>query len=201
MLKQGDMNDYALPFAAWDLRLYLDTHPCDERAFAAYKQLCAAAGEKCSYACSIGAVRGLYDGCGCEENETTWSGVSRIGGGSCGCDGAANRRENGNSCGCDSANNRRANGDSFGCNGVVNRRGIGGSCGCDGIGNRREGGNSCGCDGVVNRRGNGDSCGCDGLISRLENDGSYGCDSERVWHWVDGPWPWELAANIIGGDC
>lgn len=49
-MRQKDMNDYALPFAAWELRLYLDTHPDDERALAAYKQLCAAQGG-CTYAC------------------------------------------------------------------------------------------------------------------------------------------------------
>lgn len=43
--------EYALSFAAWELRLYLDTHPDDERAFTAYKQLCAAQGGGCNYAC------------------------------------------------------------------------------------------------------------------------------------------------------
>ena len=35
---------YALPFAAWELRLYLHTHPEDGAALAAYTQLCAQAG-------------------------------------------------------------------------------------------------------------------------------------------------------------
>ena len=43
-------NRFALPFAAWELRLYLDTHPDDERALAAYKKLCATIGG-CSYPC------------------------------------------------------------------------------------------------------------------------------------------------------
>ena len=43
-------NRFALPFAAWELRLYLDTHPDDERALAAYKKLCATIG-RCSYPC------------------------------------------------------------------------------------------------------------------------------------------------------
>lgn len=34
-------NDYALPFATWEVRLYLDTHPGDARALALYQQLCA----------------------------------------------------------------------------------------------------------------------------------------------------------------
>ena len=157
MLKQCDMNDYALPFAAWDLRLYLDTHPCDERAFEAYKQLCAAAGDKCNYACNPGITRASYGECDCEVNGTDWRDVSNV---------------------------------------------VGSSCGCDGISNRRGNNGSCGCDGIGNRRGNNSLCGCDGLAGRLENDGACVCDSdERVWHWVDGPWPWEFAANIIGGDC
>ena len=44
------LDRFALPFAAWELRLYLDTHPDDERALAAYKKLCATIGG-CSYPC------------------------------------------------------------------------------------------------------------------------------------------------------
>lgn len=44
-------NNSAMSFAAWELRLYLDTHPNDERAFAAYKQLCESQG--CTYACNV----------------------------------------------------------------------------------------------------------------------------------------------------
>lgn len=32
--------EYAIPFAAWELRLYLNTHPGDERALELYKGLC-----------------------------------------------------------------------------------------------------------------------------------------------------------------
>lgn len=32
--------DYAYPFAQWDLRLYLDTHPDDREAFAYFRTLC-----------------------------------------------------------------------------------------------------------------------------------------------------------------
>lgn len=46
----GGMNRYALPFAAWELRLFLDTHPDDEEALAAYRKFCAAIGG-CSYPC------------------------------------------------------------------------------------------------------------------------------------------------------
>ena len=50
-MNMQNMSSYAIPFAAWELRLYLDTHPDDERALAAYKQLCAAQGG-CTYACN-----------------------------------------------------------------------------------------------------------------------------------------------------
>lgn len=43
-------NRYALPFAAWELRLYLDTHPDDEKALAVYRKLCASLGG-CRYPC------------------------------------------------------------------------------------------------------------------------------------------------------
>lgn len=63
-MKNETKNDYALPFAAWELRLYLDTHPNDERAFAAYKQLCASQG--CNYACNvIGERDDDSPSCGC----------------------------------------------------------------------------------------------------------------------------------------
>ena len=44
----------AMSFAAWELRLYLDTHPNDERAFAAYKKLCESQG--CTYACNVTGI-------------------------------------------------------------------------------------------------------------------------------------------------
>lgn len=31
---------YAMPFAAWELRLYLDTHPGDTQALHTYRMLC-----------------------------------------------------------------------------------------------------------------------------------------------------------------
>lgn len=54
--------EYALSFAAWELRLYLDTHPNDEKALAAYKQLCAAQANTCNYACSTCQGRGQQHG-------------------------------------------------------------------------------------------------------------------------------------------
>ncbi len=44
-------NDHAMSFAAWELRLYLNTHPNDERAYEAYRKLCASQG--CNYACNV----------------------------------------------------------------------------------------------------------------------------------------------------
>lgn len=64
---------YSLPFSAWELRLYLDTHPMDTKALEAYKQLCAAAGS-CNYACAVNMKSDGSDGCGCESGgEARWS--------------------------------------------------------------------------------------------------------------------------------
>lgn len=41
---------YSLPFAAWELRLYLDTHPSDTCALATYRALCERA-SRSNYAC------------------------------------------------------------------------------------------------------------------------------------------------------
>lgn len=41
---------YGIPFAAWDLRLYLDTHPTDAQAMAQFAQLCGSLEDGC-YAC------------------------------------------------------------------------------------------------------------------------------------------------------
>lgn len=105
MMQEHMTNEYALPFAAWELRLYLNTHPDDERALAAYKQLCAAQGDKCNYACSVG------------EFHTT----------------ARNSGVNTAGCGCAYTDH-----------------------------------------------------------AKTHTDG-------RVWHWIDGPWPWEPEANIKEG--
>ena len=41
---------YGCPFSAWDLRLYLDTHPTDTQAMAIFAQMCAEMNGDC-YAC------------------------------------------------------------------------------------------------------------------------------------------------------
>lgn len=37
---QKPIDRWAIPFAAWELRLYLDTHPDDEKALEAYRKVC-----------------------------------------------------------------------------------------------------------------------------------------------------------------
>ncbi len=39
-------------FSAWEIRLYLDTHPCDEHALQLYHQLCEQCA-CCNYACAF----------------------------------------------------------------------------------------------------------------------------------------------------
>ncbi|MBE6031757.1 MAG: spore coat protein CotJB [Clostridiales bacterium] len=52
MVMQTDLiQDYAIPFAAWEMRLYLDTHPDDRRALAAYWDFCGQSVCKDNYAC------------------------------------------------------------------------------------------------------------------------------------------------------
>lgn len=52
----------ALSFAAWEVRLYLNTHPQDQRALALYHDLCQQAGSP-SYACAFA---------GCNQREWNW---------------------------------------------------------------------------------------------------------------------------------
>lgn len=54
--------DQALAFAAWETRLYLNTHPCDQRALALYHDLCHQTG-KPSYACTFA---------GCSQDGWHW---------------------------------------------------------------------------------------------------------------------------------
>ncbi len=112
-MNMQNMSSYALPFAAWELRLYLDTHPDDERALAAYKQLCAAQGG-CTYACHTP-------------------------------DGHTGANHNGGHTG--------TTGTCRACNGAA-----------------------------------------------LTVMPKQTCKGGR-WRWIDGPWPWELEANMTGGKC
>ena len=52
----------ALSFAAWEVRLYLNTHPQDQRALALYNDLCQQAGSP-SYACAFA---------GCNQRDWNW---------------------------------------------------------------------------------------------------------------------------------
>lgn len=42
------VSDYAIPFALWDLRLYLDTHPDCKEALEMFDTLCAQNGSICA---------------------------------------------------------------------------------------------------------------------------------------------------------
>jgi len=111
----SDKNEYAISFAAWELRLYLDTHPYDDRALKAYRELCDAQGEYCTYACNTGTSNG--------EKRVNSGSMERIGTPRCVC-------------------------------------------------------------------------------AQNANPVNYACPDKagRVWHWIDDPWPWEIAANMnLGG--
>ena len=96
-MNHDNMKEYSLPFAAWELRLYLDTHPDDAEALAKYKAICAASGDKCNYAChTTDTVPGRHSregGCGCEGNDRRGNASYTV------------RRSNGgnygNGCGCE----------------------------------------------------------------------------------------------------
>lgn len=40
-MNNKELSKWSLPFMAWELRLYLDTHPEDTKALEAYRQICA----------------------------------------------------------------------------------------------------------------------------------------------------------------
>lgn len=52
----------AAAFSAWEVRLYLNTHPCDERALALYQQLCRQTPQP-NYACTFAS---------CSPTRWTW---------------------------------------------------------------------------------------------------------------------------------
>ena len=54
---------YGMPFAAWDLRLYLDTHPNDGQAMAQFAQLCGGMEHGCY------ADRGIHL---CDDTDGIW---------------------------------------------------------------------------------------------------------------------------------
>ncbi len=154
-MKQDNMNEYSLPFAAWELRLYLDTHPDDAAAFAKYKALCAAMDGKCNYACHITDTRNAA-----REND-------------CGC--GNNTRESVRESGCDCGRNTHTMARENGCGCRNGARGIHDSnCGGGNYGGRRnDGGNfsPCTCN----------SCSC----SDGDNDEVYNVWSwiEGPWPW------------------
>ncbi len=128
-MKHENMNEYALPFAAWELRLYLDTHPEDEAALREYRRLCTMSGGHCNYACHTtdahAVAYGTTDtvnagGCGCDAPMGRGNGGGNYGGNR--CDNGnyrAARAENGgnaNGCGCGCGGNNNDNGTSNGYN-------------------------------------------------------------------------------------
>ena len=55
------IDEYAIPFAAWELRLFLDTHPDNAAALEAYRGYCAQAAEhgiRCAYPCMTDTENG-----------------------------------------------------------------------------------------------------------------------------------------------
>lgn len=102
-MNHDSMREYSLPFAAWELRLYLDTHPDDAAAFAKYKAICASMGDKCNYACHTadsGAIRRSREGgCGCSGNSLGRINSCNNSAGNCG--GRRNDGGNHNGYGCD----------------------------------------------------------------------------------------------------
>lgn len=87
-MKHDNMNEYTLPFAAWELRLYLDTHPEDVAALREYRRICNMSGGKCNYACNTPDARDIpYEiapysdhdhhvdnGCGCDTHNNAGGG-------------------------------------------------------------------------------------------------------------------------------
>ena len=59
--------DYALPFAAWEMRLYLDIHPEDRQALALYHTFCEKSGQHPNYACIDAALHQPCRECRCTQ--------------------------------------------------------------------------------------------------------------------------------------
>lgn len=60
-------SEWSLPFMAWELRLYLDTHPNDKKALEAYRKVCEKL-DSCVGACDT------MQNCmkGCDMSHWTW---------------------------------------------------------------------------------------------------------------------------------
>lgn len=99
---ENNKNSYALPFAAWELRLYLDTHPHDREALAQFKALCEASGSKCNYACHTAERRPIVreSGCGCGDTRNMRTAPNCGRRNDCGC-GTRQIENVGSGCGCD----------------------------------------------------------------------------------------------------
>ena len=103
-------SDYAYPFAAWDVRLYLDTHPDDAGALETYRSLCRQA-QNAGMPCG-GSACHIPD-----DNAANWTWISdpwpwepdanTVSGSRCGCTDTPvpasadiGSRADGHSCGC-----------------------------------------------------------------------------------------------------
>ena len=54
----------AAEFAAWEMTLYLDTHPCDKQAIAAGREYASRAGAlRAEYEKRYGSLTASFDGC------------------------------------------------------------------------------------------------------------------------------------------
>lgn len=62
--------EQATDFAAWEVRLYLDTHPCDRNAQALYRHYCQER-DGCGYACLCDCDED-EDSCGCCNQCSRW---------------------------------------------------------------------------------------------------------------------------------
>ena len=66
-IKDYDLSPYAAPFAAWEMRLHLDTHPKDRNALAMYHKFCEQSPKGyATLACALYGVR--QDACPLEWN-------------------------------------------------------------------------------------------------------------------------------------
>ncbi len=119
-MKHENINEYALPFAAWDLRLYLDTHPDDECALREYRRLCAMAGGHCNYACHTPDGHVMPRAVPYDENAR-----GNANGNGCGCDTRLTRANSGGG----NYGGNRYDGGNFRDARAENGGGIGNGCG------------------------------------------------------------------------
>ena len=87
------LRDYSLPFAAWELRLYLNSHPNDRCALRLYHQLLASA------PCATYAHTDLNCSSCCDQH--VFGALSHMDDAACPCSGNLSDLMNGWDCACD----------------------------------------------------------------------------------------------------